>query len=113
MASRLDYIRDWESFAKAANYDPSRVARNCNVSLRQLERFFRLKFGTAPKAWIDQQRLHEAMLLISSGESVKTTAYMLGFKQSSHLSRMFKQHYGMSPRAYVSSRVSDNHDAHK
>ena len=113
MASRLDSVRDWENLAKATNYELAQMARNCNVSLRQLERFFRLKFGIAPKAWIDRQRLHQAMLLICRGEPIKSTAYKLGFKQSSHLSRMFKQHYGKSPRAYVSSRVSDNQDEDK
>ena len=108
MASRLDSVRDWENLAKATNYELAQMARNCNVSLRQLERFFQLKFGIAPKPWIDRQRLHQAMLLICRGEPIKSTAYKLGFKQSSHLSRMFKQHYGKSPRAYVSSRVTHN-----
>jgi AraC-like DNA-binding protein len=105
MHSKLDFIADWKVIVQDGNYEPSRVAEKCNVSLRQLERFFQARFGLTPKAWMDELRFQQAIELISAGEPVKSTAYKLGFKQPTHFSRAFRQLSGMSPRAYASQLV--------
>ena len=40
MQSRLGLIKDWEERAAAANYKVTLLARNNDVSVSQLERFF-------------------------------------------------------------------------
>ena len=103
MHSRLDFITDWNVIVQEARYEPSKVAGKCKVSLRQLERFFLERFGVTPKAWMDELRINQAIELIAAGESVKSTAFKLGFKQASHFSRVFKHLAGMSPRAFAST----------
>ena len=49
-------------------------------------------------AWLNALRLARAYELIRSGESVKSVAFELGFKQLSHFSRAFKQAHGVAPR---------------
>ena len=51
-------------------------------------------------------RLAAASELLSSGVSVSTTAYECGFADQSHLSRKFKEVYGLSPAAWA-ARVAD------
>jgi transcriptional regulator GlxA family with amidase domain len=106
MSSRLDGVQDWEELAAAAKYRASQLARRCQISDRQLRRFFLEKFGVTPQDWISQLRLRKAPLLISTGQSIKVTAFELGFKQPSHFCREFKRVYGSSPRTYILVRSS-------
>ena len=45
MSSHLLKVDDWEKLAADARFQPERMASLCSVSLRQLERFFKLQFG--------------------------------------------------------------------
>jgi AraC-like DNA-binding protein len=101
MSSRLDCFHNWEALAAEAGYQPLGLAERCQVSERQLRRFFLERFGTTAQNWVSQLRLKKAVMLICSGHSVKLTAFELGFKQPSHFCRVFKRVYGMTPRTYI------------
>jgi len=101
MSSRLDCVQDWEELAAEAKYEASKLAQRCQISDRQLRRFFLEKFGVTAQDWISQLRLRKAPLFISTGHSIKVTAFELGFKQPSHFCREFKRVYGLSPRTYI------------
>lgn len=106
MLSRLDYVVNWLTVASKAGFQARLVAASCNVSLRQLERYCRNAFQLPPQEWLNQMRLDQAVVLLDKGLSVKETAHRLGFKQSSHFCRMFKQKYRATPRHFV--RVRSN-----
>ena len=60
MSSRLDHIKDWKALAAKANYKLGTMARMCQVSDRQLRRYFQNKFACGAKVWIDATRAEAA-----------------------------------------------------
>jgi AraC-like DNA-binding protein len=52
-----------------------------------------------------QQRIARARALLQNGCLPLEVATQLGFADQSHLSRQFKQVYGVGPGAYRSSRL--------
>lgn len=87
----------WEVLAVQAKFCPHALATLCNVSLRTLQRRFDRTYGMPVGHWMRQLRLARAYNRIASGESVKSVAYDLHFKQLSHFSRVFKEAYGVAP----------------
>jgi AraC-like DNA-binding protein len=65
-----------------------------------LIRAFHLEFGLPPHAYHLRLRLAAASELLSQGLSVSTVAYECGFADQSHLSRKFKEVYGLTPAAW-------------
>jgi AraC-like DNA-binding protein len=106
----------WETLAVQAKFCPHALASLCNVSLRTLQRRFDRTYGMPVGHWMRQLRLARAYNRIAGGESVKSVAYDLYFKQLSHFSRVFKEAYGVAPtlisprgalKAGMPSRISD------
>ena len=92
MGSHLDHINDWEARAQGAKYRVAKLARNVNVTPRQLERYFRKTFHCHPKDWIKKLRMKEALRHRRRGLLDKQIAAKLYFKQASHFSRVWAQH---------------------
>jgi transcriptional regulator GlxA family with amidase domain len=68
-------------------------------SKRQLERHFRAALGASPQAAFLQIRLTFARHLLETTEkSVANIAVECGFCDSSHLSRLFRQHFSCTPQ---------------
>ena len=97
MSSRLEFVQQWESLAVDAGYRPSDLAALCQISLRTLERHFQKNYGVTVSAWLRELRLEKARQGLRQGKSVKEVAYEQGYKQVSHFSREFKNHFGLSP----------------
>ncbi|MEU2281691.1 helix-turn-helix domain-containing protein [Streptomyces sp. NPDC013178] len=82
---------------------PAMVADALGVSVRYLQVLFRAE-GTSPSRSIQEQRLERAARLLTDPRHARRTitdiAFGLGFKDASHFTRAFKNHYGTGPRAY-------------
>lgn len=94
---------------------PLELASHLNISVRQLYRQFEMD-GDSVCRYIQRQRLQSSArdLLHNSDAAlpITTIAYKWGFSDSAHFSRVFKRHYGMSPKAYRGegrSRSSGTH----
>jgi transcriptional regulator GlxA family with amidase domain len=85
-----------------------RLASLAGVSVRQLERLFRVHLGRTPGAHYRQLRLERARLLLrQSGLSVLEVAVACGFASASHFSRVYRTAFGHPPideRAAVGGR---------
>lgn len=92
LASQLSEPPSLEELAAAVNLSPFHFAR-----------VFRRATGLPPHAWLRQRRLEQARTLLRSGCSALSVAMQLGFADQSHLSRQFKQTYGVSPGEYRSA----------
>lgn len=68
-------------------------------------RVFRRATGLPPHAWLQQQRLKQAQALLRQGCLPLAVAMQLGFADQSHLSRQFKQAFGVSPGVYRQARL--------
>lgn len=84
----------------------------CAVSLAELAalsgisrfhflRSFAAATGLTPHAYQMQQRLHLARRLIARQTTLAETAAAAGFADQSHLSRLFRRSYGLTPKAYA------------
>ena len=69
-------------------------------SISSFKRDFQSIYGESPAKWIREKRLSKAYQMLQSSQmSVSDVAYSLGFENTSHFSRIFKQRYGTSPSA--------------
>ena len=84
----------------AAQYDANALAKLRNVSVRQLQRIFRLQLGRSPQEWLNEQRILAAQKSLGVGNPIKMVALDLGFKQSSHFCRQFKTLSGFTPSQF-------------
>lgn len=83
--------------ARAAGFDVQRFGSRRGVSLRSLERRFRQDLGSPPKKLLNRWRLEEACSLLCQGESLKAVASSLGFHDSTHFCRSFREAYAVTP----------------
>lgn len=62
-----------------------------------LARHFRTLLGTSPYRYLTMRRLGRARALIRGGEALAEAACAAGFADQSHMTRQFKEAYGVSP----------------
>ncbi len=62
-----------------------------------LTRHFRARLGTSPYRYLTMRRLGQAKSAIASGHSLVEAAFMSGFADQSHMTRQFKQAFGLTP----------------
>lgn len=95
--------------AAPADYHPGKLAERLNISSRQLQRYFRQATGETPKDWLHRQRMKTALRMLKSEDTVKSVAYEVGYKQVSHFSRDFKQHYGITPSKVLKENTEETY----
>lgn len=82
---------------------PAAVAQALGMSVRYLHQVFR-SAGDSPFRWIMQRRLDLAAGLLADPRQAERTvtdiAFGVGFKDTAHFSRAFKDRHDMSPRDY-------------
>jgi AraC-like DNA-binding protein len=76
------------------------LAKLSGRSLASFKRDFQQQYNSAPKKWINDQRLeHARMLLLHSGKNVTEVALECGFENIPHFIRIFKQKFGVTPNS--------------
>jgi AraC-like DNA-binding protein len=94
---RLKDIHNWPDLARETKWSASVLAKKCGVSVRTLHRFFLKHMGKNTKAWLQDQRQHNAFELLCDGSSIKETAACLGYKQQTNFTRQYKSQTGACP----------------
>lgn len=94
------------SLANQSNYQPVKMARLCQISLRQLERTFKVESGCTPREWLKIQRLNNALLMLRKAQSVKQVAYDLAYPQIPQFCREFKIRFGITPKEFRQSHAN-------
>jgi AraC-like DNA-binding protein len=105
MSSRLDRVKNWEALAKESRFRIAEIALRRGVSPRQVERYFRTRFGESPHSRFNRIRLQETKRLLSLGMSVKEVAAALYFQDAAHFSHAFKKEFGVSPSQWSASSL--------
>lgn len=77
------------------------LAACAGISKFHLSRLFVRHFGYPPQRFHTELRLARAKELLRSGQRGAEVAYALGFADQAHLSRRFKDRWGLSPRAFA------------
>lgn len=70
-----------------------------------LARQFRAAFGTSPSNFRTMRQLDEARRMIRDGMPLAEAAVAAGFADQSHMSRMFKRRYGLTPARWAAALV--------
>ncbi|ATB33160.1 AraC family transcriptional regulator [Melittangium boletus DSM 14713] len=68
-----------------------------------IARQFRAAFGTSPSRFRTMRQLDLARLMIIGGMPLRDAALEAGFADQSHLSRMFKRTYGLTPARWAAA----------
>lgn len=68
-----------------------------------LARQFRLAFGTSPSRFRTMRQLDVARALMRAGLPLREAALEAGFADQSHLTRMFKRAYGLTPAKWTAA----------
>lgn len=77
------------------------IANSANVSKTECLRCFRQSMQTTPYQYLMEYRLSKgANLLTNSEEAIEVIANSVGFHQSSHFGKCFKEKTGYSPKQY-------------
>ena len=92
----------------------SELARLCQLSIRALTRGFRVSRGISIGDHVANFRLDHAKRLLGAGESIKGTAYALGFASSPAFCYAFRRGTGETPGEFRArlcrERSTTNHD---
>tara|TARA_R110002167_G_scaffold212382_2_gene416987 strand:+ start:15 stop:734 length:720 start_codon:yes stop_codon:yes gene_type:complete len=76
----------------------SDLAREANLSTRQLERLFRKYLNRSPARYYLELRLHKArLLLLQTNMSVMNAALACGFVSASHFTKCYRSFFGRTP----------------
>jgi AraC-like DNA-binding protein len=68
-------------------------------SLSTFQRDFKRQFGQAPSQWFREARLqHAAELLRTSEETITSISMTVGYSDSSHIIKVFKNRFGKTPK---------------
>jgi len=90
----------------AQEMDIASMAESVSLSPSRFAHVFRQQVGVSPMHYLDLQRLQRAtQLLERTTKSVSQIAFEVGFDPV-HFSLRFKQHTGLSPRAYRAQKMS-------
>lgn len=89
------------------------LARELNVSKRQLERGFQDELDMGPQHFSRQLRLHYGLwLLTHTNRSITDVSAECGFADTAHFSRQFKTQIGRTPSAVRSQQAQDKNNTH-
>ncbi len=75
----------------------AQLAQIAGLSPFHLARVFQRTMGLPPHAYLNHIRLERAKQMLLMGSPVADVAYATGFTDQSHLTRRFKQMYGVTP----------------
>lgn len=73
------------------------VAEAINLSSSRFAHLFRAEVGLPVRRYLLWRRLRNAVQMLADGESLTTVAHAAGFADSAHLTRTFRQMFGIAP----------------
>lgn len=86
------------------------LATNSGISYSHFRKSFRERYGESPHHYLIRQRMLRAAQMLAKTElAVSRVGLELNYEDPARFSRVFKDHYGLSPRSYrdsVRGRIS-------
>ena len=87
-----------------AEYDVKNAIEKTGYTTNHFRKKFQDETGISPNEFVTKRRFDHAESLIRQFKnqvSIKEIAFQCGYKDPYYFSRMFKQHYGVSPQQYI------------
>lgn len=83
------------------NVDREQLAAHCKVSVSTLNRLFIQHLKCSPGQYLLRKKLDfSARMLMLDNINIKQIAYQSGFSSPAFFTRIFKKHYGMTPKEF-------------
>jgi AraC-like DNA-binding protein len=101
-AAAVSRVRDLIAARPARRHAMSELERVADLDRWTLARQFRAMFGTSPTRFRTFRQLDQARRLMRRGLPLAQASVDAGFADQSHMSRHFKNAYGLTPAAWVS-----------
>ena len=79
------------------------LSQEAGLSPRQMRHTFARDIGLPMRAYLRWKRLRRAIAAVEEGASLSTAAASAGFADSAHLSRVFREQFGITPTQGLSS----------
>jgi AraC-like DNA-binding protein len=106
----LGRIRELIAADPAILHPAAEFERVSGLDRWTLARQFRAAFGTSPSRFRTMRQLDRARFLMCRGTPLARAALEAGFSDQSHMSRMFKRTYGLTPARWIAGqRLSHTH----
>jgi AraC-like DNA-binding protein len=85
----------------------NKVCAVVGISPAYLVVLFQKELRITPMRYVWQFRLEKAAeLLVQTGYSISQVGYRIGFQSNFHFSRLFKQHYQLTPKEFRKMRAT-------
>jgi AraC-like DNA-binding protein len=96
-------VRDLIAADPAASHPLERLERVSGLDRWTLARQFRAAFGTNLRSFRTMRQLDRARGMIRAGTPLSEVAVAAGFADQSHMSRLFKRTYGLTPGRWATA----------
>lgn len=97
----------------------AQLAHKCNMSTSNFKQTFKCHYGCSPHQWFVAQRMTAVgIALRCTNEPIKNIALDCGFASPSHMIRLFRAKYGVTPSQYrnlntpIHDELSTKHQTH-
>ncbi len=108
--SQLAQVIDYMRANLIEDISISDLAKLAHMSESHFSRSFKQSMGTAPHQYLMQQRVERAkQLLEKRSATISTIALDCGFANQTHLTKVFRQKTGMTPKAYQAQSNAASH----
>lgn len=106
--SRMERILHYIGQHYGENLSLADLAKSANISKSECSRCFKLSLNTTPYKYLLEFRLLKAAeLLENTNESIGNIAASVGFHQTSHFGKCFREKTGYAPKAYRRMKQAD------
>lgn len=102
----LRRVRDLVRDDPTVRHPMRRLEQVAGLDRWTLARQFRAAYGTSPTRYRTMRQLDLARRLLRAGRPAAEAAMVAGFADQSHLTRMFKRAYGLTPGVWSAALVS-------
>lgn len=108
--SRVDYVEMALNCMHAEymrDLNVQDIADRLNLDRSYFSGLFCKKMGVPPGRYLQTLRLEKAAeLMLRYGESPSMAGASVGYPDLYHFSKVFKKHFGLSPRSYIKNKIN-------
>jgi AraC-like DNA-binding protein len=98
---KAEMIRECLMYEDSPALDLDTLAERSGLNRFQVLRTFRSYYGVPPHAYQIHVRVARAKALLHAGQSPAEVAVQLGFADQSHMTRLFRRAWGVTPGRYA------------